>query len=300
MIPLWWTGTGDNRIHDQHSVELTVDADGHYRLEPAMEGEEHGMLHLSNSGRLRITGQCDLYLPPQERHDSQTLAVIVAGLYRTHAQACPTHVKSLIQNNKAFHRVDIFAYILYEQSDATQKDSIETAIKDCYGANLRRLEVRPVHEVEEDYPGGPESILEPCGNRLQRLNNQLKTISLAGAMWRSWTIEQGEMHDVVMRIRPDTSFVSDEQLPFWTLAELGSDKLVLPHPKAGGEHYFYCAQMSGQIVVGPTDQIAYGSPAAMGHWLSMYHYFPQIVHLASNRERPAHRDFSGSQIAIMT
>ncbi len=48
-------------------------------------------------------------------------------------------------------------------------------------------------------------------------------------------------------------------------------------------------------MAGSTDQLAYGSAAAMDHWLSMHRDFALLVDLAANPERPALRDFSGCE-----
>lgn len=48
-------------------------------------------------------------------------------------------------------------------------------------------------------------------------------------------------------------------------------------------------------MTGPTDQIAYGKPTSMLHWLHMHERFTQMVDLASNPDRPAMRDFSGCE-----
>ncbi|KAM4057790.1 hypothetical protein HRG_009410 [Hirsutella rhossiliensis] len=262
------------------------------------EGEkEVGLLELSDSGRLRITGICDLYVPPSEHQANRSLAVIVAGLYRTNAECCRTQMQALIANHGAFARVDVFAYMLYTDDDINihnrSRDSIEAAVRECYGPHLRRVEVYSHSEIEEDFPGGETAMLEPCGSKLRRLNNQLKTVDQAGRLWRQWAIENGFMHDTVLRLRPDTGFRSPADPPFWSVEELGTSNLVLPHP--AGMHYYYCPRMSGRVGVGSTDQIAYGSPAAMGHWLSMYQGFAEMVGLASNPSRPAYRDFSGCE-----
>jgi hypothetical protein len=46
---------------------------------------------------------------------------------------------------------------------------------------------------------------------------------------------------------------------------------------------------------GPSDQLAYGSAAAMGYWLYMYESFAEMVDLAANPDRPANRSFAGCE-----
>jgi hypothetical protein len=352
-LPLWWTGTGD-RTQRGHNVSLAFNWAGdtvvvvgallddswstvwHSDLEPACRQRKLSQadanrgdlaqtisvgastqLELSDSGRLRITGVCDLHIPARERNKERSLAVIVAGLYRTHNVTCNTHMQSFIKKHSAFSRIDVFAYMLYEAADldvyGRTPGSIEAAVRECYGPYLRTIEVERASKVEEEYPGGELAMLQPCGTKLRRLNNQLKTLDSAARIWWDWTVENGFLQDTVLRIRPDTEFWGRKAPEFWGLEELGENTLVLPHPHR--EHYFYCARMSGRVGIGklaclqgrlrpqkrantapgPTDQIAYGSPAAMAHWLHMYRSFTDMVDLAANADRPAFRDFSGCE-----
>ncbi|KXH46350.1 hypothetical protein CSIM01_11742 [Colletotrichum simmondsii] len=331
---VWWTATGD--LHKGGRTVILENKQGHVRivlnamlkntwttvwhsdLEPACKKTQGGImgrsedggsqtiaklkrssgqLELSDTGRLSIPGLCDLYVPPSEREKERSLAVIIAGLYRTNHVTCKTHMSELIADHPAFSRIDVFAYMLYEPGDVDvfnrTKESIEANLRECYGSHLRSVDVLPVSETEVEYPGGTEAMAAtPCGERLGRLNNQLRTVSLAAERWWSWSVTNGYTHDTVLRIRPDTSLWARPQ--FKTLEELGPNTLILPHPR--GEHYFYCARMSGRVGVGPTDQIAYGSAAAMGHWLYMYDRFQQMVDLAATPSRPALRDFSGCEV----
>ncbi|TEA13034.1 hypothetical protein C8034_v005277 [Colletotrichum sidae] len=321
--PLWWTSTGD-RHNGGRSVTVETAKDGHVRiavnavlennwrvvwhsdLEPACKGGSTparrdvadkradgpaGQLQLSNEGRLSINGVCDLYVPAAEKAKERSLAVIVAGLYRTNHVTCKSHMEKLINDNPAFTRIDVFAFVLFEPADGDvhkrTKESIEAELRGCYGSHLRSVDVVPVAQEEEEFPG---QMWAPCGEHVKRLNNQLKTVKLAALRWWAWSIANGMEHTTVLRIRPDTQFHAKPE--FMGVEELG-DGLVLPHPK--GEHYFYCARMRGNVGVGPTDQIAYGTPAAMQHWLYMYDRFAQMVDLAANPSRPAMRDFSGCE-----
>ncbi|TIC96198.1 hypothetical protein CH35J_008637 [Colletotrichum higginsianum] len=333
--PLWWTGTGDKhkggrilyvdkqkghiRIVLNAMLKNTWTTIWHSDLEPACrkansgivkrDGEsnqpqstgmlerEPGQLELSDNGRLSIAGMCDLYVAPREREKERSLAVIVAGLYRTNHVTCKTHMDKLVANHPSFSRIDVFVYALFEPADVDlfkrTKESIEAELRECYGSHLRSVDVLPVDRVEIDFPGGKNATAAtPCKGKLRRLNNQLKTVSLAAQQWWAWSIANGYIHDTILRIRTDTSFW--ERPEFKSLEELGQNTLVLPHPR--GEHYFYCARMSGRVSVGPSDQIAYGSAAAMGHWLYMYDRFKQMVDLAADASRPALRDFSGCEV----
>lgn len=286
--PVWWTSTGDNKTRDSHRVTLTKDDNGHRKLsvdaklggswstvwhsdlEPTCK-TSHGLadsegkytriaafaeaplgLELSDGGVLSILGQCNLYVPPKEPKIERSLAIIVAGLYRTNNVTCSSHTSQLIRENRAFNRVDVFAYMLFEDTVVTDPGratvSIESAVRQCYGEALRSIKVLDVAEVEEPYPGGAEAMLHPCGNKLQRLNNQLKTIYLAAKLWWEWSVQHGYLHDTVLRIRPDTNFWGIKPPSFYKQHDLGDNVLVLPHP--GGEHYFYCATMSGRVGVG--------------------------------------------------
>ncbi|GKT42424.1 uncharacterized protein ColSpa_02605 [Colletotrichum spaethianum] len=333
--PVWWTGTGD--MHSGGRTVVVEKQKDHFRivlnamlknkwttvwhsdLEPACkiqkngiiwrdESDSHsqstgmleltaGQLELSDLGRLSIAGLCDLYVSPKEREKERSLAVIVAGLYRTNHMTCKTHMTNLIADHSSFARIDVFAYVLFEPADVNvfnrTKESIQAELRECYGSHLRSVDVVPVEEEEEDYPGGQEAMeATPCGKKLRRLNNQLKTVAQAAEKWWAWSIANGFIHDTVLRIRPDTSLRAKPE--FKSLEALGQNTLVLPHPH--GEHYFYCARMCGRVSVGPTDQIAYGSAAAMGHWLYMYDRFHQMVELAASPSGPALHDFSGCEV----
>ncbi|KAH0427351.1 hypothetical protein CcaCcLH18_09734 [Colletotrichum camelliae] len=324
---LWWTDTGDKHSGGRtvtvekkdghvrlvvnamlkntwvtvwHSDLLTMcknaaaDVEGGALVKKSGGGGARGHLELSNDGKLTLAGACDLRIPPDHREKSRSLAVIVAGLYRTNHVTCKTHMEHLVDGHPSFTKIDVFAYMLYEPADTDvhgrTKESIEAELRACYGTHLRSVDVVPVAEAEVEYPGGEAAMLLPCGDRLRRLNNQLRTVSLAAQRWWAWTVANGFTHDTVMRIRPDTSFWA--RPGFKSLEDLG-DALVLPHPK--GEHYFYCARMKGSVGVGPTDQIAYGNAASMQQWLYMYDRFAQMVDLASSPDRPALRDFSGCE-----
>ncbi|KAK2018238.1 hypothetical protein LZ32DRAFT_599654 [Colletotrichum eremochloae] len=256
-----------------------------------------GQLELSDQGRLSIAGVCDLYVSPREREQERSLAVIVTGLYRTNHVTCQTHMDNLITKHSAFSRIDVFAYVLFEPADVDihnrSEETIREELRKCYSSHLRSVDVVPMIEEEEDYPGGDKAMEETtCGKRLRRLNNQLKTVALAAGRWWEWSIANGYIHDTVLRLRPDTML--REKPKFKSLEELGPNTLVLPHPH--GEHYFYCARMRGRVGVGPTDQIAYGSATAMSHWLYMYDRFAQMVDLAGSPSGAAMRDFSGCEV----
>lgn len=373
-VPVWWTSTGDNRVGTNgHVLRSRATVDGrtvlvvdarlqadsgqwtevwHSDLLPQCrhgkypephelsDGMRPAELMLADDGRLWIAGNCELYVPPAVKDERRSLAVIVAGLYRTNDVTCNSHVRALglvedseemdrrdgsstnsNSNHPSFSNIDIFAYILYEPADELEgrtAESIEADIRSCYGTALRAIEVHAVDEVEDEFPGGPEAApVPPCGpGKLRRLNNQLKTLDMARRLWWAWTVQTGVVHDTVLRLRPDTNFYfddtdvdgSDEQAlppqsppgvapgpypPFWTLSELGGNTVVLAHPRA--EHYFYCPFSTGGVGVGPSDQLAYGSAAAMNLWLSMHRDFPAIVGLASNSQTGAARDFSGCE-----
>lgn len=284
--PVWSTGTGDNHAKGGHKVVFTTDVEGHTRMElrrkkkdedwhivwhsdldpickrtgVGEDGKHHKGSHdahstrqfvLSDNGTLRIAGLCNLYTPPSQQNKQRSLAVLVSGLYRTNNVTCYTQVKNLIQDHPSFKRVDVFARILYEDKDLTElnrtAESIEAEVKDCYGKYLKTVTVVPAAEAEEDYPGGSEAMLQPCGDKLRRLNNQLKTIDAAARDWWAWTVKQGFTHDTILRIRPDTLFHGSDKPMFLSLEDL-RNSVILPHPK--NEHYFYCPRMSGAVGVG--------------------------------------------------
>ncbi|KAK1573835.1 uncharacterized protein LY79DRAFT_593716 [Colletotrichum navitas] len=330
--PVWWTGTGDK--HSGGRMLIVEKQKDHFRLvvnaflkntwtivwhsdlvpgcqvdtilgRNSSDDQVHstglleitpGQLELSDQGKLSIAGLCDLYVSAREREKERTLAVIVAGLYRTNHVSCKTHMDKLIAKHPSFLRIDVFAYVLFEPADVDihkrTEESIREALRKCYGSHLRTVDVFPVAQEEEDYPGGDKVIKATrCGKKLRRLNNQLKTVALAAERWWAWSIASGFIHDTVLRLRPDTLLRAEPE--FKTVEELGHNTLVLPHPH--GEHYFYCARMRGRVGVGPTDQIAYGSATAMAHWLYMYDRFHQMVDLAGSPSGPAQRDFSGCE-----
>ncbi|KAK2000410.1 hypothetical protein LX36DRAFT_668743 [Colletotrichum falcatum] len=256
-----------------------------------------GQIELSDQGRLSIAGVCDLYVSPREREKERSLAVIVAGLYRTNHATCKTHMDNLVAQHPSFSRIDVFAHVLYEPADvdihSRTEESIRAELRNCYGPHLQSVEVTPVAEEAEDYPGGNKAMAATsCGRRLRRLNNQLKMLSLAAERWWAWSITNGYIHDTVIRLRPDTLLRARPE--FKSVEELGQDTLVMPHPQ--GKRDFYCARMRGQIGVGPTDQVVYGSAVAMSHWLYMHDRLHQMVDLAGTPSGSAMRDFSGCEV----
>ncbi|KAK1982563.1 hypothetical protein LZ30DRAFT_590336 [Colletotrichum cereale] len=330
--PVWWTGTGDDHrggrmlIVEKQKDRFRIVVNAilknawttvwHSDLVPGCKVKEGevlgrddqlqstgllemvpGQLELSDQGRLSIAGLCDLYVSPRAREKERSLAVIVAGFYRTNHESCKTHMDKLIAKHPSFSRIDVFAYVLFEPADIDihhrSEESIEAELRKCYGSHLRSVDVHPLALKEEDYPGGSEAMAATsCGKKSRRLNNQLKTVALAAERWWSWTIANGYIHDTVLRIRPETSLKVRPE--FKSLEELGQNTLVLPHPQ--GERYVYCARMRGPVGVGPTDQIAYGSATAMSHWLWMYDRFHQMMDLAGSPSGPAQRDFSGCEV----
>lgn len=287
--PLWWTSTGDNWQPNSHAVTLRNSDDGqrqimeikvksendtwkviwHSDLEPqchwskqngtaeeAKEAKEVSQgLDLSNNGRLQLIGTCDLYNMPRTKDaiavSNRSLAVIVAGLFRTLSETCESHRRSIItpSSDSSFTRTDVFAYIIYEDSDISPqrgKKEIEDIVRQCYGSNLRTVIVSHVSDIAEQFSG--DKLISQCGERLNRLNDQLKTLDNAGKMWWEWSIRNGFLHDTVLRIRPDTEFRSNEAAKFWSQKDLGHGTLVLPHP--ANEHYYYCATMTGRVGVG--------------------------------------------------
>ncbi|KAK2064742.1 hypothetical protein LY76DRAFT_500975 [Colletotrichum caudatum] len=282
-------GEGESEGEGQGGSDSQLHSTGLLEMAP-------GQLELSDAGRLSLAGVCDLYVSPMEREKERSLAVIVTGLYRTNHETCKTHMNNLIAKHPNFTRIDVFAYVLFEPADIDihhrTEASIREALRKCYGSHLQTVDVIPTTREEEDYPGGDKAAeATMCGKRLRRLNNQLKTISLAAEKWWGWSIANGFVHDTVLRLRPDTMLRAVPE--FKSLEELGQNTLVLPHPR--GEHYFYCARMRGRVGVGPTDQIAYGSATAMSHWLHMYERFHQMVDLAGRPSGAALRDFSGCE-----
>ncbi|PKS09448.1 hypothetical protein jhhlp_004064 [Lomentospora prolificans] len=309
LQPLWWTGTGDGRTRRNYDVSISLSEDSrsilevsvqeaghrqivwHSDLHPACklqalsndtaseESRSKGCLKLSNVGRLTLSNTCDLYKPPFYLESPPSLAVIVAGLYRTNNITCETHSKALF-SHQAFTSVDVFAFIVYEDRDVRYhnrtKSSIEGNIRQCYGERLKAVTVVATSDIEEAFPGSQEDAdLEPCRRKVRRLNNQLKTLYEASRMWWAWAIEHGVLHDAVLRIRPDTNFYGGETLEFRDLNSLGHNRLVLVQPS--GERYFYCPRITGHVGIGPSDQIAYGSPSAMSHYLQMYTSFSDTI-----------------------
>jgi hypothetical protein len=269
--PLWWTMTGDG--HGEHKLvfetpqdrlRLAVKANRHddvcdtiwhSDMEPACRQAEptgksqDGRLVLSNRGRLSIDKICDLYVPVHDQEEERSLAVIVTGLYRTNHVACKSQMAHLISSHPSFKKIDVFAYVLYEEDDIKRNrttESITEALRECYGDSLRTLDVIARKDEDVNYPGGDEALLPPCGDKLKRLNNQLHTINSAAERWWAWSIAEGYTHNTVLRLRPDTEFRKRPE--FWSLKDLRDDTLVLPHP--AGEHYFYCAQMDGRVGIG--------------------------------------------------
>ena len=302
-IRLWWTSTGDGRAQNGHKLvlepttrvpilKIKTDVGNawstawHSDLEqacrdralfdPDTEKTSKLGLALSDSGQLTLLSTCHLYTHVTTAAKSSSLAVIVAGLHRTLSETCDSHVQFLA-SHPSFSRVDIFAYILHtspnESTDSfTTAIELETRIRECYGSRLRSLTLISVDSIEEEYPGGATQMLRPCKRRVQRLNNQLKTLREAGRKYWEWTVKEGFVHGTILRIRPDTYFQGrpGEILGFKTDAADGSGRgggekgrLVLVHPE--GEHYFWCPRSTGRVGVGESFFLF---PDRFAGWLS--------------------------------
>jgi hypothetical protein len=247
-------------------------------------------LRLYNSGQLSIAGRCTIYKSPT--HDTQSdLALIVSGLLRTLGTTCHQHVEKIAQHPR-FKSVDVFVYALYEHRDLEKGmtvEEIEANIRMCYGPHLQTINLLPADAVAEIFKG---KIDPHCGNKLNRLQSQLKTLFLSGQAWQNWTIQTGKMHDAVMRIRTDNNFWGEANLEIENVADLGQNELIIPHLMGDKLDQFYCPSPDGSYHIGTGDQIAYGTPTAVSAFLRMYYDFPLIVEQAAP-DSGAHHNFFG-------
>lgn len=219
--------------------------------------------NITSKGEIIINGRCKLFTPPAQ--SAGKLALLVSGLYRTNRMTCKSHV-DYIAKNPAAESVDIFVYVLYEDWDAHDGESakkLEDEIRACYGPNLRTLTVKSVPEVSEQYPG---AIPSRCGQKLNRLQSQLKTLHLGGMEWWNWSVKKGVKHDTVLRIRTDHEFFGDTLPKFKPLDQLKGNELVMPPIVAGGSgapfprfRHWFCSNPFGGMDVG----MCFSSPISM-------------------------------------
>jgi hypothetical protein len=318
---LWWTGGGRLGREEWNIVnEVKIDMTGNLTVQRTSFPEENTKinwhsnllsqcaepgidewrmklatgqrpaLRLYNSGELSIAGRCTIYKPLS--HDTRSdLALIVSGLLRTLNTTCHQHVEKIAQHPR-FKSADVFVYALYEKENLANGmtvEKIESDIRMCYGRHLQTINLLPVEAVTESFSG---KINPHCGDKLHRLQSQLKTLFLSGQAWQNWTIQTGKMHDMVMRIRTDNNFWGEEHLGIESVADLGQNTLVVPHLMADRLDQFYCPSPDGHYHIGTGDQIAYGSPTAISAFLRMYYDFPLIVEQATP-DSGAHHNFFG-------
>jgi hypothetical protein len=165
----------------------------------------------------------------------------------------------------------------------------------CYGRYLRTIKLEAVEDVEEPFHG---KINPHCGDKLNRLQSQLKTLFISGQAWQNWTIQTGKLHDTVMRVRTDNKFWGEEHLNIQSPADLGDNTLIIPllmEDDIEAEQY-YCPSPDGSYHIGTGDQMAYGSPAAMTHFLNLYRDFAQMIEQAAPDSGAYHNFFGCSTL----
>ena len=267
---LWWTGTGN--FQPRFRYVMKFDEDGIVRIaaliknngkvdervvwhsnflpqcaNATMPTDSPPRLMISNTGEIAIRGRCTLFAPPTSVGN---MALLISGLYRTNNKTCESHMKHIVKN-PAVKSADIFIHFLYEPhmvNDKVTPEVIEKDIRRCYGPNLRDLVFRPVAEVHEPFPG---EVISTCGNKLHRLQSQLKTVAVGAERWWNYTIANGVKYDTVMRIRADHEWYGDRKPKFRDVDELAGNEIVLPdnwHNE--GLKYWYCPTPFGEVNVG--------------------------------------------------
>ena len=325
---IWWTSTGD-AWPMSHQVILTPAGVLKVQLKDPKKTEwrdiwmstlldgcditqsdnnEPAVLSLENSGALQIfkgmNVVCTLNTEVYSHRNSTSvspngrLAVIVAGLFRSFPKRCETHMEKVIRKWPG-KSVDIFIFTYIQDAhlpagQAVTKETIEDAIRKCYGNNLKGMSVEDVTKIEQQYPSSGKE-LNNCGHKLHRLYSQVKTIHLAGQLMRRYMLSEGITYDYVFRFRPDTDFWGN--IPALPRIDFEQTKIYIIHP--AGEHYFWCRSHDGTIRVGVSDQLAYGRLAAMNIYLDLYLAFPYLVAAAKgNIEKPAKMDYTACQDKI--
>jgi len=213
---------------------------------------------------------------------SARLAIVIAGLFRTNAKACTSHIEKIIKKwqQKHWRSVDVFIFTYVEDAELPgggpiNNQSIIEALQACYKDNLKSVRVRNVGEVEETFHGINPSEIKQCGPKLNRLQSQLKTVYLAGQLMRNYMLSEGISYDYILRLRPDTDLWGNiPDLPVFSVFD-NEARVFLPHPYI--EHYYWCAHHDGRVRTGVTDQLAYGTLSAMQTYLNMYLEFSEMV-----------------------
>lgn len=212
--------------------------------------------NINDQGHIVIQGRCTIWAPAKK--NAGRMALLISGLYRTNAWVCESHVEYLAKNPDA-ESVDIFVYALYEENDMVLEITpadLEAAIRKCYGRYLKRVTVKFVDDVAEQFPGEVDA---NCG-RLHRLQSQLKTLYLSGLEWWEFSVAQGIQYDSVLRIRTDHSFHGGEKPKFKAVTDMKGNELMMT-PIAGGSpvpavKHWFCSNPHGRMDIGKASFMA--------------------------------------------
>ncbi|CAF1052594.1 unnamed protein product, partial [Didymodactylos carnosus] len=137
------------------------------------------------------------------------LAVVIVGLYRTNLRTCNGHMQKVIQKWRGTE-ADVFIYTYWQDAELPNNiiPSAETVghqLKECYGNFLKSYKVNDLTKTAETFPieGGPSAVAQ-CGQKLNQLQSQLKTLYLAGQLVRDYQLATGVRYDHIIRFRPDS------------------------------------------------------------------------------------------------
>lgn len=318
---LWWTSTNDGFSDVSHSVWLEEDGRLSVRLRElgseewkiswhsrmldrcknrSTEGPKS--LTVSNAGELQIReggdGEgnvlCEIHGAEEGSEVPQgRLAVVVAGLYRNNYDVCAGHVSDIV-NSWPGTEVRFFVYTYYDATINETAFSIKNKITSCYGQHLASVQVDDYHSSLETLPSAEIPPQCTSGWNASRLLSQFGTVFRGGQLLYKHTLKTGHDYDYVLRLRPDTYLPAS---PPWKATEAGAGaRLIIPHPRIDRaiHHYYYCASPQGDVVVGATDQVAYGPKQLMLTLFDLYLHFRN--NLANGNEEVAYRDFSGCHV----
>lgn len=250
----------------------------------AMIIADTGELHIRKGFKGEGDLLCALHSTSESQEPEGRLALVIAGHYRNNNELCNDHVNRVIKTWPG-EAVDVFIYTYYD--NVKDKAALTNAITSCYGSNLRALIIDDVRTAVQGYPSNGFQNHQ-CDFKNGGLYSELKTNFRAVQLLYRYMMKTGTDYEYVLKIRTDTSIFKD--LPSWK--KLADDTVMIPHPTPDSwpHPYFYCSTHSGDVGIGPTDQVAYGKKAPMLVWFDLFTHYQQLI--SDGQKDRAWRDYS--------
>lgn len=252
-------------------------------------GQASPQLQLLDTGMLRIqSGQRDtLCLLRRGADDKGKLAIVYGGLLRTYLSTCEQHRKKFVDTWTGSGGVDVHVFGYYEQvvhpqGDEVTEASVRAHLEECFGESLKTVELRRLADVEETVGGVnstdadeslPDVLLFRCPKaKLSHQLSQFKSLSLVAEQVQRYMVETGTRYDYIFKARLDLEIWGD--VPPLSSLRLPQNGIIAP--RVYYDWTWYTLLHDGELRAGVTDIAAFGRPAHMFTWLSLYKEFLRL------------------------